>query len=114
MGGKINMNDLIQFKPEELERITGITTLGTIKIRALQYITSNVDELMEATKHHDRRVEENILRETKYKEQFRGIDAYCLGEANEEWVPGASFAVSEYEVTCYRIEDGAYSKISSI
>lgn len=108
------MNDLVQLKPEELDKIVGITTLGIIKIRALQYITSNIDELMGATKHHRRRVEEKILRETEYIEQFHGINAYCLGEANEEWVPGASFAVSEYEVTCYRMEDSAYSKIPKI
>lgn len=104
-------NKLIRLKSEELEKIFGITTLGTIKIRALQYLTSNVDEVREAISHHRERIEENILTETKYKQQFEGIDAYCLSEAKEEFVQGGSYAVSEYEVTCYRMTDGAYCKI---
>lgn len=111
-GPQPEQQKFLRLKSGELERIVGAVQLGTITIRALDYITSDVDQLESATRFHRGRIERSIEEKTAYRKQFKGLNTYVLGEGKEEHPAGCSFVIIEYPAECYRMEEGAHCKVA--
>ena len=104
---------LTAMSAEEVRKVTGIEYQGNITTKTVQYLSSDIDDIIDASNYERYQREEQISRETGSWSGFgKKVNAYVVSDESEVSRVGAS-QVNISNIALYHISEGAYTPWSS-